>query len=144
MSYETYAYDNEHGDPVAILVATGTYDVSRVVALLHSGRCEEVALAGQLRRQIARHNGGRAALRVLELHGGPNLLEPVQRAEDGVQVAGPVFDLVRLAVADPGAVTARRDGETVASWSARAALIRLADYDVPRQVEQATPAGDAL
>jgi hypothetical protein len=29
MSYETRAYDNTHGDPVIVLVATGTHDVSR-------------------------------------------------------------------------------------------------------------------
>lgn len=77
MTYETRAYDNEHGDPVVILVATGTFDVSRLVALLSSGRCEEVALAKQVRQQVNRHNGGRAALRVLKAHGGPDLLERV-------------------------------------------------------------------
>lgn len=34
MSCETRAYDNEHGDPVVVLVFTGTHDVSRLVDLL--------------------------------------------------------------------------------------------------------------
>lgn len=76
--YETRAYDNEHGDPVAILVATGGHDVSRLVNLLAGSRtalCEHMGLSEQLLRQIKRHNGGRAALHLLAAHGGPDLLE---------------------------------------------------------------------
>lgn len=78
MSYETRAYDNEHGDPVVILVATGTHDVSRLANLLAGSRmalCEHNGLSDQIRRQVNRHNGGRAALKLLHLHGGPDLLE---------------------------------------------------------------------
>lgn len=74
MSYETRAYDNKHGDPVVVLVATGTHDVSRLVALLQSGNCEQVDLGDQVLRQVRRHNGGRAALQLLAAHGGPDLL----------------------------------------------------------------------
>lgn len=74
MSYETRAYDNEHSDPVVVLVATGTHDVSRLVQLLNSGNCEQVDLADQVLRQVRRHNGGRAALQLLAAHGGPDLL----------------------------------------------------------------------
>ncbi len=62
MAVETRAYDNEHGDPVVVMVTTGTFDVSRLVNLLATG----------LRAQIRRHSGGRAALKVLRDHGGPD------------------------------------------------------------------------
>jgi hypothetical protein len=74
VAYETRAYDNEHGDPVVVLVATGTHDVSRLVNLLNSGNCEQVSLARQVLGQVRRHNGGRAALQLLAAHGGPDLL----------------------------------------------------------------------
>ncbi|WP_328465468.1 hypothetical protein OHA21_43665 [Actinoplanes sp. NBC_00393] len=78
MSYETRAYDNKHGNPVVVLVATGTHDVSRLVALLKSGNCEQVDLGAKVLRQVRNHNGGRAALQLLAAHGGPDFLhEPV-------------------------------------------------------------------
>lgn len=82
MSYETAAYDktNDDGfgpDPVVVIVATGTHDVSRLVNLLNSGNCEQLDLAQQVTRQVRRHNGGRAALSLLKAHGGPDLLETV-------------------------------------------------------------------
>lgn len=78
MAYETRAYDNEHGDPVVVLVATGTHDVSRLVQLFSSGNCEQVDLADTMLREIRRHNGGRAALQLLAAHGGPDLLFEVE------------------------------------------------------------------
>jgi hypothetical protein len=82
MSYETAAYDKptEEGfgpDPVVVLVATGTHDVSRLINLLHRGQpvVEQSVLAKRVREQVARHNGGRAALQLLHQHGGPDLLE---------------------------------------------------------------------
>jgi hypothetical protein len=77
MSYETRAYDNEHGDPVVVLVATGTHDVSRLVHLLcgASPNCEQVGVGAVVKSQVKRHNGGRAALRLLAMHGGPNFLD---------------------------------------------------------------------
>jgi hypothetical protein len=83
MSYETRAYDNEHGNPVVVLVATGTHDVSRLVNLLAGSRmalCEHISLSRLLLRQVQRHNGGRAALALLKAHGGPDLLD---KAEEG-------------------------------------------------------------
>jgi hypothetical protein len=78
MAYESRAYDNEHGDPVVVLVATGTHDVSRLVNLLTNGNCEQVSLGQAVLRQVRRHNGGRAALQLLAAHGGPDFLhEPV-------------------------------------------------------------------
>lgn len=74
MSYETRAYDNEHGDPVVVLVATGTHDVSRLVQLLHRGNCEQLDLGDKVLRQVRRHNGGRAALQLLAAHGGTDFL----------------------------------------------------------------------
>ncbi len=84
MSYKSRAYDNEHGDPVVVFVVTGTHDVSRFVNLLAGSRmalCEHLDCADKLRRQVNRHNGGRAALELLIAHGGPNLLEPLDREE---------------------------------------------------------------
>lgn len=76
MSYETRAYDNQHGDPVVVLVATGTHDVSRLVQLLSRGNCEQIGLGSTVVRQVRRHNGGAAALRLLRDHGGPDFTEP--------------------------------------------------------------------
>src|SRR5690348_5314843 len=48
MAYESRAYDNEHGDPVVVLVVTGTHDVSRLVNLFngqtkgHMALCEHI------------------------------------------------------------------------------------------------------
>lgn len=76
MSYETRAYDNEHGDPVVVLITTGTHDVSRLVNLLAGSRmalCEHIGVSEQILRQVKRHDGGRAALKLLAAHGGPDL-----------------------------------------------------------------------
>lgn len=70
MSYETRAYDNEHGDPVVVLVVDGTHDVSRIVHLLSRGFCEHITVSQKVLRQVRRHNGGRAALELLKAHGG--------------------------------------------------------------------------
>lgn len=78
MSYESRAYDNEHGDPVVVLVVTGTHDVSRLVNLLAGNRmalCEHMDLSGRILRQVRRHNGGRAALKLLAAHGGPDFTD---------------------------------------------------------------------
>jgi len=82
MSYETRAYDNKHGDPVVVLVATGTHDVSRLVNLLAgaSPTCEQISLGRTVLRQVRRHNAGRAALRLLRDHGGPDFTEPGEDA----------------------------------------------------------------
>jgi hypothetical protein len=80
--YESRAYDvtNDDGfgpDPVVVLVVTGTHDVSRLLNLLNGGTplCEQIRLGQRLARQVARHNAGRAALKLLSQHGGPDLLE---------------------------------------------------------------------
>jgi len=83
MSYETRAYDNEHGDPVVVLVATGTHDVSRLVNLLNGAgpNSEQCGLGRTVLRQVRRHNAGRAALRLLRDHGGPDFTTPVDDHE---------------------------------------------------------------
>ncbi|WP_242892623.1 hypothetical protein [Actinomadura litoris] len=90
MSYESRAYDNAHGDPVVVLVTTGTHDVSRLMNLLAGHRialCEHVSVADRMLRQVRRHNGGRAALALLREHGGPDLSEsPQSRAEERARV----------------------------------------------------------
>jgi hypothetical protein len=70
VSVKSRAYDNEHGDPVVVLVVAGDHDVSRLVNLLHRGNCEQVEYAATIVRQMRRHNGGRAALALLKAHGG--------------------------------------------------------------------------
>lgn len=80
MSYETRAYDkkNDQGfgpDPVVVMVVTGTHDVSRLLNALSRGTIEQIQLAEHITRQVARHNGGRAALKLLRDHGGADLLE---------------------------------------------------------------------
>lgn len=86
--YQTAAYDkpNDDGfpaDPVAIIVATGTHDVSRLAGLFRSGNptVEQCKMGEQLTRQLARRNRGRAALRLLAEHGGPDLLAGQDTAE---------------------------------------------------------------
>lgn len=84
--YESAAYDKPNADgfqpdPVVVIVATGTHDVSRLVAILNGGACEQGKLADQVLRQVRRHNGGRAALRLLAAHGGPDLLAEVGKNE---------------------------------------------------------------
>jgi hypothetical protein len=69
---ETRAYDLPDTAPVLVLVVTGVHDVSRMVDLLHRGNCEHAATAARVLRQVRRHNGGRAALRLLARHGGPD------------------------------------------------------------------------
>lgn len=82
MSYQSAAYDKQNDDgfppdPVVVIVATGTHDVSRLIHLLNGGApvIEQYQLGKQVNRQVNRHNAGRAALRLLHQHGGPNLLE---------------------------------------------------------------------
>jgi hypothetical protein len=73
--YETRAYDNHHGDPVVVLVVTGTHDVSRLVNLLQKGNCEQGRVGDRVLQQVRRHNGGKAALELLRDHGGPDFTE---------------------------------------------------------------------
>ncbi|MFD5245054.1 hypothetical protein ACFWIW_10945 [Amycolatopsis sp. NPDC058340] len=80
--YESRAYDKPAAegfgpDPVVVLVVTGTHDVSRLVHLLNGGQpvIEQLEIGRKLAAQVARHNGGRAALKLLAQHGGPDLLQ---------------------------------------------------------------------
>lgn len=75
--YQSRAYDGDDGQPVVVIVASGTHDVSRLAATLARGVCEQAALSAAVTRQVNRHNGGRAALALLARHGGPDLLAPV-------------------------------------------------------------------
>lgn len=79
MSYESRAYDEPARDgfgpdPVVVLVVKGTHDVSRFVSLLNGGQpvIEQIELGGRIVRQVARDAGGRAAIRLLAEHGGPD------------------------------------------------------------------------
>jgi len=74
VSYETRAYDDEHGIPVAVIVATGTHDVSRLINLFGgaTANVEQLQTGRKLLAQIRNHNGGRAALQLLARHGGPD------------------------------------------------------------------------
>lgn len=87
MSYETRAYDNEYGQPVVVLVTTGTHDVSRLINLLAGSRmalCEHMTVSQTLLRQVKRHNGGQAALKLLAAHGGPDLTKaPIRYTATG-------------------------------------------------------------
>jgi hypothetical protein len=84
--YESRAYDKP-GDafgpePVVVLVATGTHDVSRLVNLLSGGQpvIEQLELGKRIREQVKRHNGGQAALKLLRDHGGPDFTDDEQKA----------------------------------------------------------------
>lgn len=82
MSYESRAYDKHTGDgfppdPVVVLVVTGTHDVSRLVNLLNGGQplVEQIQLGQRIIRQVKRRNAGRAALKLLRDHGGPDFTD---------------------------------------------------------------------
>jgi len=77
MAYQSRAYDNEHGEPVVVIVAEGHHDVSRLVNLFARGNpvIEQSSLADRIVKQVKRHNGGRAALRLLRDHGGADFTE---------------------------------------------------------------------
>lgn len=80
MSYQTRAYERTNNDgfppdPVVVLVAEGTHDVSRLVAALRNGTCEQGDVGRRINRALTRHNSGRAALALIARHGGPDLLE---------------------------------------------------------------------
>jgi hypothetical protein len=72
--YESRAYDNPHGDPVVVLVVTGTHDVSRLVNMTTGfvPTIEQSEAGQKILRQVRRHSGGRAALALLAAHGGPD------------------------------------------------------------------------
>lgn len=89
MSYESRTYDNVHGDPVIVLVVTGTHDVSRFVSLLADARkpnCEQLDLGQRLLRQVRRHSRGRAALKLLRDHGGADFLSDPSD-EESIRIA---------------------------------------------------------
>lgn len=77
--YQTKAYDQAvdgfPSEPVAVVVATGTHDVSRLLHLFAGGLIEHVQVGQQLQQQVRRRNGGRAALALLKQHGGPDLTQ---------------------------------------------------------------------
>jgi hypothetical protein len=116
VSYESRAYDNDQGDPVVVLVATGTHDVSRLVNLLAGSRlalCEHAHLSDRIKRQVNRYNGGREALKLLRAHGGPDLLEGpmAPSAEDEHTIRARVAKEARLAareLTDPAEVAILR------------------------------------
>ncbi|WP_410633320.1 hypothetical protein [Amycolatopsis sp. cmx-4-83] len=78
--YESRAYDRptEFGspEPVVVLVVSGTHDVSRILNLMNGGSAvvEQLEIGQRLTAQVARHDGGRAAMKLLADHGGPDLL----------------------------------------------------------------------
>jgi DNA-binding CsgD family transcriptional regulator len=101
MSYESRAYD-EPGrdgfgpDPVVVLVVSGTHDVSRLVGLFAHGTIEQIEVGKRIQAQVRRDEGGRAALRLLADHGGPDFLPP-QRLEHAL--AGRPLEVLRRMLA---------------------------------------------
>lgn len=86
MSVEIEAYENEHGDPVVVMVVKGTFDVSRLIYLQNYGRCEDVEHAIKATRQLKRHNAGRRALQLLSMHSSPADAEKFDAFVAGVPV----------------------------------------------------------
>jgi hypothetical protein len=123
MATDLHVYENEHGDPVVVMVTTGTHDVSRLVSLMERGRCEDLGRARELLAACWRHKSGRAALHVLRDHGGPDLLErtPSEQAR---------CKRLHLATSDPGAIVQRERErhsgqwvyESLSHWQMRAVL----------------------
>lgn len=89
MSYETRAYDNAYGEPVVVMVVTGTHDVSRLVHRMMGSvaTVEQFEVGEKILRQVKRHNGGRAALDLLAAHGGRDFTkEPIRFTATGFGV----------------------------------------------------------
>lgn len=83
MSYESRAYDEPARDgfgpePVVVLVVKGSHDVSRLVHLFAGGvnTVEQIEVGKRIARQVSRDEGGRAALKLLAEHGGPDFTPP--------------------------------------------------------------------
>lgn len=113
--YESRAYDNDTFDgfgpvPVVVLVVTGNHDVSRLLHLLNGGQalCEQLDVGQRLARQVARHNGGREAMKLLAQHGGPDLLERLDLNPQGKEPTGMQF--IALTEAN------EHEGETWRYW----------------------------
>jgi hypothetical protein len=86
VSTEVRVYDMEDGHPCVVMVTSGTFDVSRLAGLLASGRSEDHRTADYIRRTLSRHRGGRAALKLLRDHGGPDLLTDTSTAQANEEV----------------------------------------------------------
>lgn len=121
MAVDLRVYDNEHGDPVVVMVTTGMFDVSRLAGLLERGRVEDFGRYKALLRALVRHNTGRMALKLLADHGGPDLLERVPDQSE-------LTKALRRAIADPGQVVRREYDhmthgyEPLPAWQLRAVL----------------------
>ncbi|MBS2962619.1 phiSA1p31-related protein [Actinocrinis puniceicyclus] len=120
--YQSRAYDDEHGEPVVVLVTTGTHDVSRLVQLLQ-GRlavCEHIGVADRVLRQVRRHAGGRAALALLKAHGGPDFTGDVEHPASWADPAtGRCYDLTRTYLDQAG------DAWMVTGWLHRPSGVRI-------------------
>lgn len=137
MAYTTAAYDKQvevgfGPDPVAIVVAEGTHDVSRLVHLLHRGNVEQLGVATSLTRQLRRHSGGRSALNVLFSHGGPDLLIPPQPAEVLLEEYRKALEKAEQAAATIAEATIAlyREYIDVHGWDDHEAAARQATLDV--------------
>lgn len=67
------AKDDWLHDPVVVIVATGTHDVSRLVGALRHGTVEQCRLGEQVARSLGRDTVGAKALKLLKAHGGEDL-----------------------------------------------------------------------
>lgn len=88
MSVDIRAMKNDAGDPVLVHVVTGTHDISRHVSV-HSGgfaRCEDLTAAEIMRKAMRRRSDGRAAMRLLAQHGGPDFVLADGELPDARQV----------------------------------------------------------
>lgn len=86
---ESRTYDNTWGQPVVVLVATGSDDVSRLVHTLKGAPpvVEQLIVGERVVRQLRRHNTGRAALELLAQHGGADFTaEASPRDEEALRV----------------------------------------------------------
>lgn len=67
------ARDDWLHDPVVVIVASGSHDVSRLVQALRHGTCEQAQLGAKVAESLGRDTVGRKALTLLKAHGGENL-----------------------------------------------------------------------
>ena len=90
MSVDIRATKNTAGDPVLVHVVTGTHDISRHVSV-HSGgfaRCEDLQYVEVMRKALRRRSDGRAAMRLLAQHGGPDFTLADGELPDARKVLG--------------------------------------------------------
>lgn len=126
MSVDIKAYTAPSGDPVLVHVVAGAHDISRHVAVHAQGRCEDQGHVQTMTRALRRHGAGRAAMRLLARHGGPDWTLAEELPEARTMLAEYVRDVEYRFVEAVNAVLCHPDGHgpDVDRWRGQAEAYR--------------------